>query len=110
MQDMGAVRRVLTWLASPRRLGEEQWSAGTFRCPRCGQQLPGQRSGGRSMSALGPTWLPPTPEELAARCPFDGHPPNNDRAKAMLADGALVDTRRSPHAPDQEVPRRGAPS
>ena len=98
---MGTVRRVLVWLVSPRRLGEEHWVAGTFRCPRCQQQLPGLRSGGISASALGPMWLPPTVDELVAKCPFDGHPPNNDRAKAMLASGALLDTRESPEASDE---------
>jgi hypothetical protein len=34
-------------------------------------------------------WLPPTPQELLARCPFDGHSPYNDVAKAMLLDGRL---------------------
>lgn len=98
---MGTLRRVLVWLVSPRRLGEEHWVAGTFRCPRCRQQLPGLRSGGVSASALGPMWLPPTADELVAKCPFDGHPPNNDRAKAMLASGALLDTRESPEASDE---------
>jgi hypothetical protein len=40
-------------------------------------------------------WLPPTPQELVAKCPFDGHSPYNDGAKAMLAAGTLPDTR--PH-------------
>ena len=98
---MSAVRRVLVWLASPRRPAEEQWSAGTYCCPRCGQQLPGLRPGGHSVSALGPMWLPPTTEELVAQCSFDGHSPNNDRPKAMLASGALMDTRGSPDEPDE---------
>lgn len=34
---------------------------------------------------MGPLWLPPAPEELAAKCPFDGHPPYNQLAKSKLA-------------------------
>lgn len=41
----------------------------------------------------GPAWLPPTAEELVAKCPFDGHPPYNERAMAMLASGELPVTR-----------------
>jgi hypothetical protein len=44
-------------------------------------------------------WLPPTPEELLAKCPFDGHSPYNDLAKAMLLDGRLRDTRPNDSAP-----------
>jgi hypothetical protein len=46
------------------------------------------------MNLAGPMWLPPTPQELLATCPFDGHSPYNDRATAMLAAGTLPDTRR----------------
>ena len=45
------------------------------------------------MNLAGPMWLPPTPQELVAKCPFDGHPPYNERAKAMLAAGTLSDSR-----------------
>jgi len=45
------------------------------------------------MNPMGPMWLPPTPQELLAKCPFDGHSPYNDVAKAMLLDGRLADTR-----------------
>jgi hypothetical protein len=48
---------------------------------------------------MGPMWLPPTPQELLAKCPFDGHSPYNDVAKAMLLDGRLSDTRREDSAP-----------
>ena len=48
------------------------------------------------MTIAGPMWLPPTPEELLAKCPFDGHPPYNDRATAMLAAGTLPNTRHDP--------------
>lgn len=92
--DVG-VRSVFRWLASPRQV-EERWVPGTYRCPRCGQQLPGVMSGRSTASALGPMWLPPTAEELVAQCPFDGHAPNNNPGKAMLASGALADTREDP--------------
>jgi len=39
-------------------------------------------------------WLPPTPQELLAKCPFDGDAPYNDVAMPMLLDGRLPDTRR----------------
>jgi len=48
------------------------------------------------MDPLGPRWLPPTGEELRAKCPFDGHSPYNDQAKAMFASGGLADTRNLP--------------
>lgn len=48
---------------------------------------------------MGPAWLPPTSEELVAKCPFDGHAPYNDNAKAMLASGELPVTRHEP-SPD----------
>ena len=54
------------------------------------------------MDPLGPRWLPPTPEELIAKCPFDGHSPYNDQAKAMLASGSLADTRATPRTPRNE--------
>ena len=44
-------------------------------------------------AGLGPAWLPPTAEELVAKCPFDGHLPYNERATAMLASGELRVTR-----------------
>lgn len=53
------------------------------------------------MNIIGPMWLPPTSEELVAKCPFDGHPPYNDVAKTMLAAGTLADT--------QGLPRNDAP-
>lgn len=59
------------------------------------------------MDPLGPRWLPPTPEELVAKCPFDGHSPYNDQAKAMLGSGTLLDTREIPaHGPEEQVPLR----
>ena len=45
-------------------------------------------------AGLGPAWLPPTPEELIAKCPFDGHAPYNDVARELLRTGQLGDTRR----------------
>ena len=47
----------------------------------------------------GPLWLPPTTEELLAKCPFDGHAPYNELAKAKLASGELSLTRPEPPAP-----------
>ena len=46
------------------------------------------------MNIAGPMWLPPNPQELLAKCPFDGHSPDNDAAKVMLAAGRLPDTRQ----------------
>jgi hypothetical protein len=43
---------------------------------------------------MGPFWLPPTCEELIAKCPFDGHSPYNDLARAMLDRGELPLTRK----------------
>jgi hypothetical protein len=94
--DVGRLRSLIGWLGSPRRSGDDQWSAGAYHCPACGQELPAARPGGRAMNIAGPMWLPPTPEELLAKCPFDGHPPYNDRAKAMLAAGTLPNTRHDP--------------
>lgn len=48
------------------------------------------------MNIAGPMWLPPTREELIAKCPFDGHTPYNDVSKAMLLAGTLPDTHRLP--------------
>ncbi len=48
------------------------------------------------MNIAGPMWLPPTAQELVAKCPFDGHAPFNDVSKAMLAAGTLPDTHGSP--------------
>ena len=83
-------------------MADEQWSAGAYHCPKCGQELPARRPGGNTMDPLGPRWLPPTPEELIAKCPFDGHSPFNEQSKEMLVSGALADTRdRPPHASDR---------
>lgn len=90
---MGRIRSLVEWLGSPRRTVDEQWSAGAYHCPACGQELPAVRPGGRAMNLAGPMWLPPMPEELVAKCPFDGHSPYNDRAKEMLAAGTLPDSR-----------------
>jgi hypothetical protein len=54
---------------------------------------------------MGPAWLPPTEQELIAKCPFDGHPPYNDSAKAMLSKGQLPLTR----AADDDVPSGAGP-
>jgi len=88
-----AMRRLLSWLRGPMPSADEQWSAGAYHCPKCGQELPARRPGGNAMDRLGPKWLPSTPGELVAKCPYDGHSPYNDRATAMLADGSLSDTR-----------------
>ena len=92
--DVRRLRSLVGWLGRPRRSVDEQWSAGAYHCPACGQELPAVRPGGRAMHLAGPVWLPPTPQELVAKCPFDGHSPYNDRAKAMLAASTLPDTRR----------------
>ena len=94
--DVGRIRSLVGWLGSPRRSVDEQWSAGAYHCPACGQELPAVRPGGGAMNVAGPMWLPPTPQELLAKCPFDGHSPYNDVATAMLAAGTLPDTRRDP--------------
>jgi hypothetical protein len=93
---MSRISRLWTWLARPARAKPEQWSKGAYHCPTCGQELPAARPGSRAMTGgagMGPAWLPPTAEELVAKCPFDGHPPCNDRATAMLARGELPVTR-----------------
>lgn len=56
-------------------------------------------------AGMGPAWLPPTEQELIAKCPFDGHPPYNDSAKAMLSKGQLPLTR----AADDDVPSGAGP-
>jgi hypothetical protein len=90
--DVGRIRSLFGWLGSPRRSVDEQWSAGAYHCPACGQELPAIRPGSRAMNRGG-MWLPPTPQELLAKCPFDGHSPYNDVAKVMHAAGTLLDTR-----------------
>ncbi len=99
--EVARIRSLLGWLGSPRRSVSKQWSAGAYHCPACDQELPAVRPGGRAINIAGPMWLPPTPQELQAKCPFDGHSPYNDVAKAMLAAGLLADTR---HAPDADPP------
>lgn len=93
---MGRITSVWRWLGRPARPKPEQWSKGAYHCPKCGQELPATRPGSRAMTGgagLGPAWLPPTTEELVAKCPFDGRPPYNERATAMLASGELPVTR-----------------
>ncbi len=92
--DVGRIRSFASWVGSQRRSVNEQWSAGAHHCPACGQELPAVRPGGGAMNLAGPMWLPPTPQELRAKCPFDGHSPYNDVAKAMLAAGKLPVNRR----------------
>lgn len=91
--DVGCIRSLVGWLGRPRRSGGEQWPAGAYHCPACGQELPAVRPGGQAMNIAGPMWLPPTPQELRAKCPFDGQSPFNDGARALLAAGTLLDTR-----------------
>ena len=81
---------------TPRRVPDEQWAAHAYHCPKCGQELPSRRPGSMAMDRLAPMWLPPTREELLAKCPFDGHSPYNDEAKKMLAEGTLTDSRGTP--------------
>ena len=72
------------------------WAKGAYHCPKCGQKLPAARPGSTAVHrapGVRPAWLPPTEQELIAACPFDGHAPGNDAAKAMLASGALPVTR-----------------
>ena len=89
---VGWVHSLVSWFGTSR--AGEKWSDGAYHCPRCGQELPALRPGARALNPMGPMWLPPTSQELAvAKCPFDGHSPYNDVAKAMLLDGRLWDTR-----------------
>lgn len=67
--------------------------------PQVWTGTPGAPAGGATLNPMGPMWLPPTSQELLAKCPFDGHTPHNDVAKAMLLDGRLLDTRRNDSAP-----------
>jgi hypothetical protein len=99
---VGRLRRLLIWLWRPATFKNEQWSKGAYHCPKCGQELPARRPGSRAMigaGGMGPLWLPPTPEELIAKCPFDGHPPYNHLAKSKLASGELPLTRQEPPGP-----------
>jgi hypothetical protein len=88
------IARLGRWLWSPTKTRNEQWSQGAYHCPVCGQELPARRPGGRANGIMGPFWLPPTREELIAKCPFDGHSPYNDVARAMLDGGELPLTRK----------------
>src|SRR4051794_24480342 len=94
--SVSRVGRAWRWLWAPGGKPKEQWGGGADHCPLCGQELPSFRPGNQAMTGgagLGPAWLPPTREELTAKCPWDGHPPYNDKARAMLRSGALRDTR-----------------
>lgn len=93
---MGRMSRAWRWLWSPVKPDEEQWSKGAYHCPRCGQELPAFRPGNRF--ARLPMWSTPTESELVWKCPYDGHPPFNDKAREMLEKGTLPVT-RSPDAP-----------
>ena len=89
---MNLIVRLWGWLRRPTTIKHEQWSEGAYHCPTCGQELPATRPGNAAITGaggMGPAWLPPTEQELIAKCPFDGHAPFNDRAKEMLASGRL---------------------
>jgi hypothetical protein len=88
---MGKLANAWRWIWSPTKPDEEQWSAGAYHCPRCGQELPAFRPGNRNSRV--PIWSTPSDDELIRECPYDGRPPFNDKAKAMLANGTLPDTR-----------------
>ena len=94
VSTMRAFTKAWRWLWSRTRRDEEQWSAGAFHCPRCGQELPAFRPG--NMNSRLPVWLGvPTDGDLVRVCPFDGHAPFNDKAREMLDAGTLPLTRRT---------------
>jgi hypothetical protein len=86
---MGKLSKAWRSMLTPTRRDEEQWSAGAYHCPRCGQELPAFRPGNRNRGV----WSTLSQGELVRECPFDGRPPFNDKAKAMLENGTLPLTR-----------------
>ncbi len=49
---VGGLRSFWERLGRPRQ-APDQWSAGAYHCPRCGQELPAVRPGGRAMNVPG---------------------------------------------------------
>jgi hypothetical protein len=90
----GSMRLVkaLRWLWAPTH-DEQQWSAGAYHCPRCGQELPAFRPGNRN--ARLPVWSTPSEAELDREWAFHGRPPFNNKAREMLEKGTLPVTRNT---------------
>ncbi|MCU1468794.1 MAG: hypothetical protein JWM72_4722 [Actinomycetia bacterium] len=86
MAPMGKLSNLWRWMWAPTKSDEEQWSAGAYHCPRCGQELPAFRPGNGNRGI----WSTRSDGELIRECPFDGRPPFNDKAKAMLASGKAL--------------------